>query len=70
MSQTFDIKRYGRLVRHDVRSCPRETLYSGLWMALAFAPLMVLSQQGGNRQTYVARSGYCNLVVFHVFIFY
>lgn len=45
MSQTFDIKRYGRLVRHDVRSCPKETLFAGLWMALAFAPLMVLSRQ-------------------------
>ena len=53
MSQTFDIKRYGRLVRHDVRSCPRETLFSGLWMALAFAPLMVLSQQLlGNEYTH------------------
>ena len=53
MSQTFDIKRFGQLVRHDVRSCPRETLYSGLSMALAFAPLMVLSQQLlGNEYTH------------------
>lgn len=53
MSQAFDIKRFGRLVRHDVRSCPKETLYSGLWMALAFAPLMVLSQQLlGNEYTH------------------
>ena len=53
MSQTFDIKRFGQLVRHDVRSCPRETLYTGLWMALAFAPLMVLSQQLlGNEYTH------------------
>ena len=53
MSQTFDIKRFGQLVRHDVRSCPRETLYTGLWMALAFTPLMVLSQQLlGNEYTH------------------
>ena len=53
MSQTFDIKRFGQLVRHDVHSCPRETLYTGLWMALAFTPLMVLSQQLlGNEYTH------------------
>lgn len=52
MSQTFDIKRYGRLVRHDVRSCPKETLFAGLWMALAFAPLMVLSRQWLGQEQY------------------
>ncbi len=52
MNNSFDIKRYGRLVRHDVRSCPRETLYSGLWMALAFAPLMVLSRQWLGQEQY------------------
>lgn len=44
MSRTFDIRRFGRLVWHDVRSCPREYLFSGLWVAAAFAPLMVLTQ--------------------------
>ena len=52
MSQTFDIKRFGQLVRHDVRSCPMETLYSGLSMALAFAPLMMLSQQLLGQEQY------------------
>ena len=52
MNNSFDIKRFGRLVRHDVRSCPRETLYSGLWMALAFAPLMVLGRQWLGQEQY------------------
>ena len=52
MSQTFDIKRFSQLVRHDVRSCPMETLYSGLSMALAFAPLMMLSQQLLGQEQY------------------
>ncbi|MGX8713075.1 MAG: hypothetical protein ACSW8I_05240 [bacterium] len=45
MSQRFDIKRFVQLVRHDLRSCPKEFVFGGLWMAVAFAPLMVLSQQ-------------------------
>ena len=44
MSQTFDLKRFGKVVRHDVRSCPREWLFTGLWFAVAFPPLMVLTQ--------------------------
>ena len=45
MNQTFDIIRFVKLVRHDVRSCPKEYALGGLWMAVAFAPTMVLSQQ-------------------------
>ena len=45
MSQSFDIRRFGRLVRHDLRSCPKEYVYGGLWLAVGFAPIMVLSQQ-------------------------
>ena len=45
MSQSFDIRRFGKLVRHDLRSCSKEYVYGGLWMAVAFAPVMVLSQQ-------------------------
>lgn len=44
MSKTFDIKRFGQLVRHDVRSFPQEGLFAGLWFATLFAPLMVLLQ--------------------------
>ena len=45
MSQTFDMNRFVKLVRHDVRSCPKEYAFSGLWMAIGFPPLMVLTQQ-------------------------
>ena len=45
MSQTFDIRRFGKLVRHDVRSCPGEYKWPGLWMPTLFPLLMVLSQQ-------------------------
>ena len=44
MSQRFDIKRFVLLVRHDLRSCPKEFVIGGLWTAIAFAPLMVLTQ--------------------------
>lgn len=49
---TFDITRFVKLVRHDVRSCPMETLYSGLSLALTFAPLMMLSQQLLGQEQY------------------
>ena len=42
MSQTFDIKRFGQLVRYDLRSCPFHVLWGALWMAVVFAPLLVL----------------------------
>ena len=45
MRNTFDINRFGKLVRHDLRSCPKEYVYGGLWLAVGFAPIMVLSQQ-------------------------
>lgn len=45
MNKSFDIKRFCRLVWHDVRSCPKEYITSGLSLALTFSPLMVLSQQ-------------------------
>lgn len=45
MNKSFDIKRFCRLVWHDVRSCPKEYIISGLSLALTFSPLMVLSQQ-------------------------
>ena len=45
MNNLFDIKRFCRLVWHDVRSCPKEYITSGLSLALTFSPLMVLSQQ-------------------------
>lgn len=45
MNKSFDIRRFCRLVWHDVRSCPKEYITSGLSLALTFSPLMVLSQQ-------------------------
>ena len=45
MGQSFDITRFAKLLRHDVRSSPKEYAFSGLWMAIGFAPLMVLTQQ-------------------------
>ena len=45
MRHSFDINRFVKLVRHDVRSCSKEYVLGGLWMAVAFAPIMVLSQQ-------------------------
>ena len=45
MNNSFDIRRFCRLVWHDVRSCPKEYIASGLSLALTFSPLMVLSQQ-------------------------
>ena len=45
MNNSFDIRRFCRLVWHDVRSCPKEYVTSGLSLALTFSPLMVLSQQ-------------------------
>lgn len=45
MNKSFDIKRFYRLVWHDVRSCPKEYITSGLSLALTFSPLVVLSQQ-------------------------
>ena len=45
MNNSFDIRRFCRLVWHDVRSCPKEYITSGLSLALTFSPLMVLSQQ-------------------------
>lgn len=46
MSQTFDIKRFGQLVLHDVKRCsPRVgTVGAVLISELTFTPLMVLSQ--------------------------
>lgn len=44
MNSSFDIKRFGQLLRHDVRSCPGEYKWAGLWMSTAFPLLMVLSQ--------------------------
>ena len=44
MNNTFDIRRFGRLVRHDVRSCPSEWRFTGLWFATLFTPLMVITQ--------------------------
>ncbi|MBQ8704486.1 MAG: hypothetical protein IJ524_08955 [Bacteroidales bacterium] len=44
MSQSFDIKRFGKLLRHDVRSMPMEYSMMGAWMAIGFPPLMVLFQ--------------------------
>jgi hypothetical protein len=45
MSQAFDIKRFVRLVRHDLRSCPKEFVFGGLWMAVGLVPIIVLSHQ-------------------------
>lgn len=45
MSQSFDIRRFGKLVRHDLRSCPKETFIGGIWLAIGFVPVLVLSQQ-------------------------
>ena len=44
MSPSFDIKRFGKLLQHDVRTCPGEYKWPGLWMSTAFPLLMVLSQ--------------------------
>ena len=44
MNNSIDIKRFGQLLLHDVRSCPEEYKWPGLWMSTAFPFLMVLSQ--------------------------
>ena len=56
MSQTFDIKRFGKLVRHDVRRLsPRNSAVGGMLISmLVFVPFMTLIQGVTGTDTYGA----------------
>ena len=44
MTPTFDIRRFGQLLWHDVRSCPNQQWTMNLYLAILFPPLMVMFQ--------------------------